>query len=79
MCVESNEKYKYNAYRNAGNCLASQNFGAPRNRWALGLSLFSLMVNPHLATPKGKAAQSPTKDHVADYACDLAWSYLGVD
>ena len=32
-----------------------------------------------LATPKGKAAQSPTKDHMPDYISDLAWSHLGVD
>jgi len=35
-------------YRCAGNCPYSQNFGAPEVG-ALGLSLFSLMVNPRLS------------------------------
>jgi len=30
--VEPKQKYKYNVYRNAGNCLYSQNFCDPGNR-----------------------------------------------
>jgi len=46
--LNQNETTNIIAYRNAGNCPYSQNFGAPKIG-ALGLSLFSLMVNPPLA------------------------------
>jgi len=45
--LNQNKNTNIIAYKNAGNGPYYRNFGAPKNG-ALGLSLFSLMVNPGL-------------------------------
>jgi len=54
-CAEPKQKYSINiiSHKYARNRPYSQNFGAPQNRGqALGLSIFSLMVNPRLVAVK---------------------------
>jgi len=48
MCVEPKQKYKYNCLQKCWKLSLLPKFWGPPKSGALGLSLFSLMVNPRL-------------------------------
>ena len=51
-CVEPKQKYKYNCLQKSWKLSLLPEYWGPAKSGALGLSLFSLMVNPRLGTWK---------------------------